>query len=228
MDDDLQQQARALGDPTRYAIFRTLADAGVPVGIGELTEHFEFNHNAIRQHLARLVDAGLVVETTAPPSGPGRPRLVYEIAPAVHERWGAIGSYERLSGLLAEAVATGRSPRDVGRATAARAGVRTGDALADVAAEMTRQGFAPEVRNRRSGADIVLHHCPFAGTALRQRSTVCALHLGIAEGLCEGTGVRVRELVAHDPRRAGCRIVLDEASADREDAAVVLRPARLR
>jgi len=103
----LQEQAR-LGDPTRHRIFRYVADAGRPVGVAELTARFELNHNAIRQHLAKLVDAGLVTEATA--------------------------------------------------------------AAAD---------------------------------------TVCALHLGIAEGLAAaGEDIVVDELVANDPRRAHCRLRL--------------------
>ena len=75
MDDTtLQAQARALGDPTRHAIFRQIADAGRPVGIAELTEQFDVHHNAIRQHLAKLVAAGLLVEAKAPTNGRGRPR----------------------------------------------------------------------------------------------------------------------------------------------------------
>ena len=42
----LQEQARALGDPTRHAIFRYVADAGTPVDVAELTKHFALNHNA--------------------------------------------------------------------------------------------------------------------------------------------------------------------------------------
>jgi DNA-binding transcriptional ArsR family regulator len=33
----LQQQARALGDPTRHEVFRYLADASGPVDVAELT-----------------------------------------------------------------------------------------------------------------------------------------------------------------------------------------------
>ena len=54
----LQEQARALGDPTRHSIFQYVADAGHPVGVAELTAHLGLNHNAIRQHLAKLVSAG--------------------------------------------------------------------------------------------------------------------------------------------------------------------------
>jgi DNA-binding transcriptional ArsR family regulator len=103
----LQQQARALGDPTRHAIFRYLVDAGRAVDVAELTAHFGLNHNAIRQHLAKLVDAGLAVEETVRRRGPGRPRLAYRPHPATDSRWGVAGPYERLSLLLCVIVRTG-------------------------------------------------------------------------------------------------------------------------
>src|SRR6187551_1251880 len=93
----LQEQARALGDPTRHEIFRYIADAGRPVDVAELTEHLGLNHNAIRQHLAKLVDAELVTEGQAPSTGRGRPRLHYVLHAAAESRWGVTGPYERLS-----------------------------------------------------------------------------------------------------------------------------------
>jgi predicted ArsR family transcriptional regulator len=204
----LQQQARALGDPTRHAVFRHIADATAPVGVAELTERFAFNHNAIRQHLAKLVDAGLVIETTAPANGPGRPRLVYAVDPAAAGQWGTTGPYERLSRLLADIITTGRSPEEVGRHAAAEFQVPTpsGDAIADMTAAMASQGFVPEIRPTRGGTEIVLHNCPFESTARAARDTVCSLHLGIAEGLADGTSIVVDELVGYDPRRAKCRL----------------------
>jgi predicted ArsR family transcriptional regulator len=207
----LQQQARALGDPTRHAIFRYVADASDAVGVAELTDHFELNHNAIRQHLAKLVDAGLVVESTASSDGPGRPRLLYEVDPGAESRWGVIGPYERLSLLLSEIIRTGDSPEEVGR----RAGQEYRDSVTeavDVATNMAdvmaRMGFEPEVRQRGNRIDIVLDTCPFATTALADPDTVCGLHLGIAEGLAEGTTTVVDELIIKDPRRAKCRLRL--------------------
>ena len=44
---ELQVQAKALGDPTRYRIFRYVADETDPVGVAELTEHLGLNHNAL-------------------------------------------------------------------------------------------------------------------------------------------------------------------------------------
>jgi predicted ArsR family transcriptional regulator len=206
----LQQQARALGDPTRHAVFRYLADAGRPVGVAELTEHFALNHNAIRQHLAKLVAAGLVVEAKAPANGPGRPPLLFSVDAAAEGRWGTTGPYERLSTLLLEVIASGLSPVEVGRQAADRFRVPSpsGDLVADVTAAMARQGFEPQVRAVPGGAEIVLGNCPFESAARTNRETVCSLHLGIAEGLVDDSEMTVEELIAKDPRRAGCRLRL--------------------
>lgn len=206
----LQAQAQALGSPTRHGIFRHLVDAARPVDIAELTEAFGFNHTAIRQHLAKLLAAGLVVESKAAATGPGRPRLVYTIAPAAESRWGAVGPYERLAVLLAEIIRTGDTPVDVGRRAGAQFAVASGPAetsLADIAAVMASQGFDPEVRTRGRKVELVLHTCPFESAVLTDRDTVCDLHLGLAEGLASCTDhVAVDELIAKDPRRAGCRL----------------------
>ena len=207
----MQQQARALGDPTRHSVFRYISTAEEPVDVAELTEHFGFNHNAIRQHLAKLVAAGLVVEDKATVRGPGRPRLIYSIDPMAESRWGVTGPYERLSLLLTEIIRSGDSPQEVGR----RAGRQMreaddgDDTVSDLCAAMARQGFDPEVRRRRDGIDILLRTCPFESSAVASPETVCQLHLGLAEGLVGDDGsVEVEELIAKDPRRANCRLKL--------------------
>ena len=222
----LQGRARALGDPTRHAIFREIAQSDHAVGIAELNERFPLNHNAIRQHLAKLVAAELVIESKASAAGRGRPRLVYEINPATEGQWGTTGPYERLSHLLLEIIQTGLDPQEVGRRSADlfRVSSPSGDAVADVTAAMARQGFDPEVRPVRGGAEIVLRTCPFASAALADRETICSLHLGIAEALTDGS-TPVAELVAYDPRKAGCRIRLRLAVDDEEavDGTLTLR-----
>jgi predicted ArsR family transcriptional regulator len=220
----LQEQARALGDPTRHGVFRYIAGAGRPVGVAELTQHFALNHNAIRQHLAKLVAADLVLESKGAAKGPGRPPLQYVLAPVVAGRWDAPGPYERLSRLLLEIIRTGAGPVEVGRRAADQFRVPdpSGTALSDVRAAMERQGFEPEVRTARGGSEVVLHHCPFATIARADRDVVCGLHLGIAEGLVEGTDGMVEELVAYDPRHAGCRLRVSARAVDTPPA-----PARL-
>jgi predicted ArsR family transcriptional regulator len=205
----LQEQARALGDPTRHAIYRHLADAGRPLGIAELNEQFSFNHNAIRQHVAKLLAAGLVIESKAQGGGRGRPRLEYEPNPAIEGQWGTGGPYERLSRLLVEIIRSGDDAEAVGRRAADQFRVPSpsGDVVADLGVAMARQGFEPEIRDVRDGAEVVLHRCPFAAAAVADRHTVCALHLGIADGLTDDTAT-VTELIAYDPRKADCRIRL--------------------
>jgi predicted ArsR family transcriptional regulator len=207
----LQLQARALGDPTRHDIFRYLAEAGHPVDVPELTAHFGFNHNAIRQHLAKLMEAALVVEQKAPSGGRGRRRILYSPHPAADSRWGVLGPYERLSLLLAEIVRSGDSPLEVGRRAArqrSRHLVVTETEVDELVDQMTRLGFEPTVKQRGRRTQVVLQTCPFATTALADPETVCALHLGMAEGIAEDApGLVIDELVAKDPRKAGCRIV---------------------
>jgi predicted ArsR family transcriptional regulator len=212
----LQEQARALGDPTRHGVFRYLADADRPVDVAELTDHFGLNHNAIRQHLAKLVAAGLVVETTAEASGRGRPRLRYAVAPAVDSRWGVEGPYERLARWLAEVVRTGDTPVEVGRRVGRgqRIGGAAGEPVGVLVDHMARQGFAPAVVHDGDDLDVVLTQCPFASTASADPATVCQLHFGLAQGVAEGLeGIEITELVPNDPHRAHChlRVHLDPA-----------------
>ena len=208
----LQEQARALGDPTRHEIFRYIVEAARPVDIAELTDHLGLNHNAIRQHLAKLVAAGLVTEDHAPATGRGRPRLVYRLDPAADSRWGVTGPYERLSVLLAEMLRSGDSAVEVGQRSVRpqRGEVVAGDdPVAFVVDAMNRQGFDPVIRNARGQrVDVVLRTCPFESAVLADPDTICDLHLGIVEGLTALTGERlvVDELITHDPRRAQCRL----------------------
>jgi len=212
-DDELLAHSRALGDPTRNAVYRYVRDAEAMVGVAELTEHFGLNHNAIRQHLAKLVDAGLLVEERQAPAGRGRPRLAYRPDPGVAERWGGRGPYEVLSMLLLELLNSNRTPREVGRRAGYRLAVEHGDGrgtLDVLVAVARRLGFEPQVEPGEAGTDVVLERCPFAEAAGVSPEIVCELHRGIAEGVAEQTGevADVAGLVVRSPERAGCRIEL--------------------
>ena len=58
MDAYLQSGCEALGDGTRFAIFRALIDR--PQSVGELAGHFPVSRPAVSQHLRILKQAGLV------------------------------------------------------------------------------------------------------------------------------------------------------------------------
>lgn len=216
--DSIQQQARALGDPTRHSIFRHIADSPTAVGVKELTDRLGLNHNAIRQHLAKLLEAGLIVRHTDPVSGRGRPRQLYEIDPATEERWGVGGPYMRLSLLLVEMLRTGDSALEVGRRAGRGVVLGSGDMGPAHRLEraMVGSGFDPLLISDEGPGEFVLRNCPFAETAAADPSTVCALHLGIAQGMADDLeGVVVDELEPRDPILAGCRLRfhLDDSAA---------------
>jgi predicted ArsR family transcriptional regulator len=206
---DLQMQARVLGDPTRFRMYSFIADSPVPVGVAEITEHVGLNHNAVRQHLAKMVESGLLVETTEARTAPGRPRWLYRVDPGSEERWRDGGPYRSLSILLVEMVSTGRSALEVGRSAGRRIVVRP-DVTDDVSIlqeAIERGGFDPSLRRVHGSVEFVLRTCPFADAAEMDPDVVCELHLGLAEGIAEQLdGVTVDELVRADPRRAGCRL----------------------
>ena len=208
--DQVQHEARALGDPTRHRIFRYLAEAAAPVGIAELTDMVKLNHNAVRQHLAVLKEAGLVDEQVERRDRPGRPRLLYRMNPDVGGSWGTEGPYELLASLLSEVVRTGTTPRHVGQLAGRRLarprppGSHTLDALRE---EMVAGGFRPVESPAGDGCDFVLQRCPFVEVAANDPATVCQVHLGLAEGVAaEVDDGAVVGLVAKDPRQAGCCI----------------------
>jgi predicted ArsR family transcriptional regulator len=216
--DDVQSQARALGDPTRFRIFRYIFEAARPVDVAELTGYMRLNHNAVRQHLEVLTSAGLVIETQEERTRPGRPRLLYEAAPDSAGLWGTPGPYEQLATALAEAMRTGTSTEEVGRRVGlarareiSRRGARD-DPAGAIEHEMARAGFKPARRERGRGVEFVLESCPFESAAAVNAKAVCQLHLGLARGLAEGIGdIEVEDLVAKNPHRAGCRLLVREA-----------------
>lgn len=204
-------EAQALGAPTRRTILARLEDADGPVDVAELTQHLGLNHNAIRRHLARLVAAGMVIEERESRTTPGRPRLLYRLAP--HGPVGAEPAYRRLAVLLATALATGDDPAVVGRAAAAANPAPAGDLepVEALAARFGSEGFDPSVRRHDGRAEIVLGHCPFADAAIANREGVCRLHLGLAQGAADAIGgVAVDGLAPEDPRRAGCVLTVHD------------------
>lgn len=205
----LQEQARALGDPTRHSIFRQVAASPTALSVAELTDALGLNHNAVRQHLAKLVAAGLVLEERAAPSGPGRPRFVYSVDPGAESRWGVTGPYERLSLLLTEVISSGETPVEVGRRIGRREAHdhATDDPTAALEAAMAHAGFEPTREQQGDDVQLLLHSCPFATAALAEPDIVCELHRGIAIGVAEEVGgIAIDGLDRSDPRVAPCRL----------------------
>ncbi len=204
----LVNQGRALAEPRRLELFEILRRSGRPLRIGELSQTMGLHHNAVRQHLAILVGAELVIREQAIQQGRGRPALQFRVSPAALDRWGGRGPQEELALLLLEVIATGDPPREVGR----RAGLqlaaeqRGGDPIERLVGITRRLGFEPVLTDE---LDVRLTVCPFAPAAARAHGVVCLMHLGIAEGICEADGeLRVTDFVRHDPAEGRCRLRL--------------------
>ena len=118
---------------------------------------------------------------------------------------------------------SGMRERVMGTATYTAHGVRD---TAQSAAGSLQEGTGRAVGSARGrgvvrdgDVEIVLHDCPFESAAVTDPAIVCALHLGIAQGLAEVTdGVVVDELIPDDPRRAQCRLKLHIQPAERTPA----------
>ena len=200
--------ARVLGAPLRRRIFDLISGSDHPLSVAELTQELGCNHNAVRQHLARLREAGLVEEAVEDRTRPGRPRHLYRATPPPNP-------YARLARLLLEMRSGGEAPRSAGRRQGRvdAALVATTDPIDAVEDDARRNGFAPRRITRGRRIELVLDACPLAAAAADDPRTVCALHRGLAEGLVEGLGgAQVEGFTVHDPEEAGCRIRLRRTS----------------
>ncbi len=227
---DVGREARALSAPTRRRILEIVAESPEPVSVATLTDALGFNHNAIRQHLVILRDAGLVREMVEERTVPGRPRLLYRAEPAARGRLGGPGPYAWLATLLSVAVRRRLDPREVGRREGRRLAARqdaSREPLERLEGELARQGFQPEREERGRRVELVLRRCPFVEVAASDPATICQLHRGLAEGLAEGVGgVVVERLVAKDPRTAGCRLRLEVEATRAGPGSAARRSAR--
>lgn len=212
-------EAHALGVPTRFRIFEYIVEAEGPVDVAELTDFLKLNHNAIRQHLSVLVDAGLIVEQTERRVRVGRPRMLYELNPEVRGSWGTSGPYEELAFLLSEAVRSEQSPRDVardaGRRRARRLSARSRGLVATMDADLAAGGFRPKQVDASGRVVFILGRCPYVEVAAADPEIICQLHLGLAEGIAQECGEQVAiELIAKNPKRAGCQLSIAAAPED--------------
>jgi predicted ArsR family transcriptional regulator len=179
------------------AVLELLRSRNRPMGVAEVAQQVELHQNTVRSHLELLVESGYAVRRSEAPSGPGRPRVVYEATAAPDgER-----NYRLLAEVLAQhLLATSERPGDAA-ASAGRswAGLsehqlRGGDvpgtgpaapiseeaAIATVVRMLGDIGFAPEVSADHTA--INLHRCPFRELAESHPEVVCGAHLGMIQG----------------------------------------------
>ena len=213
--------ASALAHPVRRRIAQALAGAADGLSVAELVREMgDLHHNAIRNHLRVLAQAGIVAVERDPPSGRGRPTERFSLADPEASRIAAQQELVRfLVAMLVEAGADNGTAREFGR----RQGVRLVHTPGrdDVLGSLARLGFAPHETTSAGDAaagalEIRLDHCPFRDAVLARGGTlVCELHHGLLEGMAQTAGpdARVSRFAAEDPRRAGCLVRLEGLTA---------------
>jgi predicted ArsR family transcriptional regulator len=191
---------KALGDDTRFAIYRELTLATSPVSAQEIADRLGLHPNTVRPHLERMREAELVVVETIHRGTPGRPQHRYSLASGAPGLGGVESpAHTLLAGMLAamaeragadsiDAAAIGRG---VGREAVAQEGVRRTSPRACVATllrQLDRLGFEPSEEQQDGRSHIAFLRCPFRELAEAYPELVCNLHRGITEGVVDATG----------------------------------------
>ena len=160
---------QALGDETRYVLYRELAGSPRPLGAPQLAERLGLHANTVRMHLERMREAGLVEVEAVHRGTVGRPQHVYTLAsnapgldfdpPAHAVLAGLLAALaERLGGDGKDAEATGRAwGRDAVRRT------RSGTCVEVLVNQLTQLGFDPAVERRRRRHQDLLPPVPLPG-----------------------------------------------------------------
>ena len=199
--DQLFETARALGEETRFRVYRAICTSEGPVAVTALAQRFTLHPNAIRQHLSRLEEAGLVVSRTdREGAGAGRPRRLYEPSPEPLEFAHPPRPLRTLVQMLAEAVdSLPARPRDLisfghrwGRSWAVEGGAkrsvpRSRRGRAELLArELAGWGWRPTVKRSAGEIRLTTGHCLFDDLSPSVNGRSCALEEGLLSGLVEG------------------------------------------
>jgi predicted ArsR family transcriptional regulator len=213
---DMLAVLKALGDETRFSMYRELASSTNPLSAHELADRLGIHANTVRLHLERLREAGLVDVEAIHRGTVGRPQHVYALAAGAPSLGFDPPSYTLLAGLLAALAervgADGEEATAIGRKWGAEAGRRTRSRSCTKAltTELERLGFDPVAEEDGGDVSIAFLHCPFRELAEAYPELVCNLHRGICEGVVKSVGGGTVDdfatLYDHDPCRVSVAV----------------------
>ena len=204
------QPEEPLPQPRRARLFSLLSELRRPAGTWELAERLALHPNAVRAHLERLREAGLV-ERGRTRQTVGRSRDMWSVAPDARPGGDPASAYADLGRWLARAI----SPRRTGFARWRRPDGSSAEEKMHAA--LVSLGFQPE-RQIESPTRLTyrLRDCPYRDALRESQPAVCALHRGMTRGLLEviAPETKLAGFVPRDPYRAGCLIELRGGLAD--------------
>jgi len=211
-----------LGNTHRLAIVEALEEA--PREITELARLLDLHATTVRDHLEKLVEAGLVETESGVPTGRGRPSKRYKL------RYPLIGKDSELRLFIGSLISLLRAAYgEEAGAAAEKEGARRGrefgrsfqhpsleQVVRVVSETLEHLSFVPDPPTRcGQGVAIDVRHCPFnVDPRDPDGPLVCAFHEGLVRGIAESTSdepLRIRVQPFVDPVR--CRIELSYDAA---------------
>jgi predicted ArsR family transcriptional regulator len=208
----------ALGDATRFSIYKHVVTSSEPISAGETAQEFGLHRTVARSHLEKLAEAGLVqVGTRRNPRG-GRPAKVYSLSSERLEIQLPPRRYETLSAMLIRLASrlngqTAQLAEEVGCqfGREAAAGLRGGRYLPDgqlnldaIVAFLSERGCRPKAIVARDRTIVVeINNCLYLELARDYSEVVCGLSTGMLGGLLDADPAEHRQtasIIAGDDR----------------------------
>jgi predicted ArsR family transcriptional regulator len=228
MNTDIDQQLTGLaglGDPIRRALYRYVADRGVPASRDDAAQAAGISRPLAAYHLDKLVDDGLLeprYHRRGGRRGPGagRPAKHYVRAARQFELSLPARDYAVLAELLAGAVqadhsgaaqaALDRAAASMGAELAEEAAGHPGtddhpDQVAALREVLTARGYEP---HDEADGSIRLRNCPFDRIAAHHRQLVCGANHAMLQGLTDHLGGDPPVQAVLDPQPGRCCVVL--------------------
>ena len=181
---------------SRARVLDLLRAANGPLGVQDVGDRAGLHVNTARFHLDGLVDAGLATREPRPRRTPGRPSMAYCATdgdrPTGQRRYRLLAEMltSVIVGMMPQPqVAATEAGREWGRYLTEQPppyqGLAAENAVAKLASALEEIGFAPEVAAENEGYQIRLRQCPFREVAQQHEDVVCAMHLGLLQGVLE-------------------------------------------
>jgi predicted ArsR family transcriptional regulator len=226
---DIDQQLTGLaglGDPLRRALYRYVAEHGVPVSREDAATSVGISRPLAAYHLDKLIDDGLLEARYQRRSGrrgpgAGRPAKHYVRAAGQIELSLPARDYAALAELLAGAVeadpsgtaqaALNRAASDLGTELGTEAATHTApDSNPDQVLAALRQALAGRGYEPYDDADgaIRLRNCPYDRIAARHRDLVCGANLAMLQSLTNHLDGDPPVGAVLDPQPGRCCVVL--------------------
>lgn len=217
-DAQLDLLADALGDPTRRAIFKYVAEADEAVTAADVGATFGVHRTVARAHLEKLLETGLLVSDFLHKPEGGRPPKVYSRSDTRLDLQEPVRQYQVLAELLLYTLERFGDAgevliREIGRDFGRQLATSTEDTedIAQRLAPLSQAGAEMRVEVDGDRVTVRTGNCLFREVATRRPRLVCLLDQAIVTGLLS-TGDRPYELSTSRRRSEGddtCALVFE-------------------